>query len=147
MELAIGFNEEVAAWVAAHIPGCDRGFGTCTAIGVVDDGELIGGTVFHNWTPETGVIEMSSAAVSPRWLHPKMLRAIFAYPFEQLGCQMVVLRVSERNERMIGIANRFGFTGHLIPRLRGREEAEWIFTLTDDAWREHRFARSKHGQA
>lgn len=50
---------------------------------------------------------------------------------------MVVLRVSERNAGMISIAERFGFTRHRIPRLRGRDEAEIIFTLTDNDWRAH----------
>lgn len=147
MNLLYGHNEAVAAWVAAHIPGCERGFDRPVSIGVVEDERLIGGTCFHNWQPEAGVIEMSSAATSPRWLHPRMLRAIFEYPFDQLGCQLVVMRVSERNERMIGIARKFGFDGYLIPRLRGRDENEWLFTLTDEAWRSHKFKRSRHGQA
>ena len=145
--LLYGHSAAVANWVAQHIPGCEAGFHKPVAIGVIEDERLIGGTVFHNWNPAAGVIEMSSAGSSPRWLHPKMLRAIFAYPFEQIGCQMVVLRVSERNARMVRIAERFGFSGHLIPRLRGRDEAEWVFTLTDDDWRKHPFTRSTHGQA
>lgn len=147
IELVTGQNQAIAAWVAAHIPGCERGWHNPTAIGVLEDGELIGATVFHGWQPEAGVIEMSSAGISPRWLHPRMLRAIFEYVFDQLKCQMVVMRVSERNERMVRIAQKFGFDGHLIPRLRGRDENEWVFTLTDDAWRSHKFKRSTHGQA
>ena len=51
---------------------------------------------------------------------------------------MVVLRVSERNTVMRSIAERCGFTGHLIPRLRGRDEDEVVFTQTDDEWRANR---------
>ncbi len=147
MNLLYGHNDVVAAWVAAHIPGCERGFDRPVAIGVLDGERLIGGTVFHNYQPEAGVIEMSSAGASPRWLSRPMLKAIFGYVFDQIACQMVVMRVSERNERMIGIARKFGFDGTLIPRLRGRDEAEWIFTLTDEQWRQHPLARSTHGQA
>lgn len=145
MDLLYGHNETVAAWVAAHIPGCERGFDRPVSIGVIEGGRLIGGTVFHNWNPEAGIIEMSSAGTSPRWLSRKMLKAIFGYVFDQIGCQLVVMRVSERNSRMIEIAQRFGFKGHLIPRLRGRDEAEWLFTLTDDQWRQHPLARSMNG--
>ena len=145
MDLLYGHNEAVAAWVAAHIPGCERGFDRPVSIGVLEGERLIGGTVFHNWNPEAGVIEMSSAGTSPRWLSRKMLKAIFGYVFDQIGCQLVVMRVSERNIRMIEIAERFGFKGHLIPRLRGRDEAEWLFTLTDDQWRQHPLARSMNG--
>jgi RimJ/RimL family protein N-acetyltransferase len=145
MDLLYGHNEAVAAWVAAHIPGCDNGFTNPTAIGVIEDERLIGGTVFTNYVREAGIIEMSSAGTDPRWLSPRMLRAIFSYPFDQLGCQLVVMRVAENNKRMVRIAQKFGFTGHLIPRLCGRDEGQWVFTLTDDAWRQHRFARSHHG--
>ena len=145
MDLLYGHNEAVAAWVATHIPGCERGFDKPVSIGVLEGERLIGGTVFHNWNPEAGVIEMSSAGTSPRWLSRKMLKAIFGYVFDQIGCQLVVMRVSERNIRMIDIAERFGFDGHLIPRLRGRDEAEWLFTLTDDRWRQHPLARSMNG--
>ncbi|WDR03622.1 GNAT family protein [Devosia algicola] len=141
VDLLYGHNETVARWVAAHIPGCEAGFNNPTAIGVLDNGKLIGGTVFHNWHEPCGVIEMSSAGTSPRWLAPKMIRAIFGYVFDQLNCQIVVMRVSERNRRMVRIAERFGFTGYLIPRLRGRDEAEWVFTLTDDTWRSHKLNR------
>lgn len=144
-DLIYGHNSVVAEWVAEHIPGCERGFDKPVAIGVVENERLIGGTVFHNWNPEAGVIEMSSAGTSPRWLCRKMIRAIFEYVFDQIECQLVVMRVSERNERMIGIANKFGFDGVLIPRLRGREEAEFIFTLTEEQWRQHPLARPIHG--
>ncbi|MEQ9634601.1 MAG: GNAT family protein [Devosia marina] len=142
MDLLYGHSATVAQWVSEHIPGCERGFAGQGAIGVVEDGRLIGGTVFHNWSPESGVVEMSSAATSPRWLSRPMLKAIFGYVFDQLGCQLVVMRVSERNTRMIRIAEKFGFTGYLIPRLRGRDEAEWVFTLTEEKWRQHPLARS-----
>lgn len=147
IDLLYGHNEAVAQWVAERIDGCERGFDKPVAIGVVEDERLIGGTVFTNWNPEAGVIEMSSAGTSPRWLQARMLRAIFSYPFDQIGCQLVVMRVSERNQRMVRIAEKFGFTGYLIPRLRGRDEAEWLFTLTAEQWHNHPFKRSNHGQA
>ena len=147
IELAYGFDEPVADFVTRHIPGCSRGFGNAKTIGVVEDGRLIAGVVFHDWRPETGVIQMSAAAISPRWLAPKVLHAIFAYPFEVCGVQMVVLLVKEGNDRMKRIAERFGFTGYSIPRLAGRNEAEIIYTLTDDAWRATAFERSGHGKA
>jgi RimJ/RimL family protein N-acetyltransferase len=103
--------------------------------------DLIGGTVFHQYSPEAGVIEMSSAAVSPRWLAPKMIRAIFGYVFDQLGCQAVVMRMHERNDRMVRIAQKFGFDGYLLPRLSGRDAGLWVFILTEEQWRQHRLAK------
>lgn len=137
MDLLYGHSEAVAAWVAANIPGCERGFDRPVAIGVVENERLIGGTVFHNYQPEAGVIEMSSAGTDPRWLSRKMLKAIFGYVFDQIGSQLVVMRISENNARMLRIAERFGFDAYRIPRLRGANEAEFICTLTVEAWRDH----------
>lgn len=137
-ESAPEINQAIAHFVASHIPGCERGWENFTSLGLVDeDGQLVGGCVFHNYAPEAGVIELSSASTSRRWLTRPMLKGMFGYPFDQIGCQMVVLRVSERNTVMIEIAERFGFKSYRIPRLRGRDEAEILFTFTDDDWRDH----------
>ena len=127
----------VAAWVASKIPGCERGFDACIALSV--GSPLVAGVVFHNWNPEGGVMEMSAAADSPRWLSRPVLRAMHSYIFDDAACQIAVLRVSERNERMLKIAERYGYTAHRIPRLRGRNEAEVVLTLTDDDWRASKF--------
>ncbi|OCO98928.1 MULTISPECIES: GNAT family protein [unclassified Ensifer] len=130
-------NRTIADFVAAHIAGCGRGFADFTTMGVIDQGALVAGVVFHNYVPEAGVIELSAASVCKRWLTRQVLKGMFGYPFDELGCQMVALRVSEHNAGMIAIAERFGFSSHRIPRLRGRGEAEIIFTLTDNDWRAH----------
>ena len=106
----------------------------CT-MGVFENGDLIAGVIYHNYHPENGVIELSSASISKRWLTKPVINAMFFLPFNRLGCQLVVLRVSERNIGMVKIARKFGFSETLIPRLRGRNEGEYIFTLTDDDWR------------
>ncbi|MBP1882383.1 GNAT family N-acetyltransferase [Sinorhizobium mexicanum] len=130
-------NDAIAGFVAAHIDGCGRGFADFATLGVTEEGRLVAGVVYHNYSPEAGVIELSAAATSKRWLTRPVLTAMFGYPFDEIGCQMAVLRVSEENRGMVEIARRFGFTSHRIPRLRGRDEAEIIFTLTDNDWRAH----------
>ena len=98
--------------------------------------------MFHDYYPENGVVALTSYSASPRWMGRDMINAVFSYAFDKLQCQMVVLRVSEINTRMVNIANGLGFKGYLIPRLRGKNEAEWIFTLTDDDWQNSRFRRT-----
>ena len=109
------------------------------SMGVFDEGELIAGTLYHNYYPDYGVIELSSASISKRWLTRHVINAMFFLPFERLGCQLVVLRVSERNKSMVAIARKFGFEEVYIPRLRGRDEGEFVFTLTDDVWRASKY--------
>ncbi|KQW62700.1 MULTISPECIES: GNAT family protein [unclassified Ensifer] len=130
-------NEGLARFVAARL-GAERGFGPCATLGAIDGETLIAAVVFHNWQPEEGVIEMSAASDSKRWLTRPMINAMFNFCFEECGCQLVVLRVSERNFGMLDIARHFGFSETRIDRLRGRDEAEIIFTFTDDAWNAHR---------
>ena len=82
---------------------------------------------------------MSAASTTPRWLTRQVLYQMFAHAFIGLGCQAVVLGVSERNERMLKILPRFGFTSHRLPRLRGRDEDEILNILTDDQWKANGF--------
>lgn len=128
----------IANWCAARI-GLPRPFDTpYQAMGVFDD-ELIGAVVFNNYQPEAGVIELHSAATTPRWLSRRVLWEMFDYVFNRAGCQMAVTRVSERDNRLLRIFTAYGFDHVTIPRLRGRDEAERIYFLTDDAWRANGF--------
>ncbi|MVB00051.1 N-acetyltransferase [Nitratireductor sp. CAU 1489] len=138
-------NRALALWCAVQI-GLPRPFEEpYTTMGVMKDGTVVGVVVFNNWQPEAGVIEMHSAATTPRWLTRPVLKAMFGYAFHQAGAQMVVTRVSERDSRLLRIFTAYGFDHVTIPRLRGREEGERIFFLTDDAWLSNRFnARERH---
>lgn len=143
-----GHDQAVAAWVARHIPGCERGFDACRAMGVLDGEKLVAGMVYHNWEPEHGVVEISGAAITARWLTRPVLWQMFAYPFQGIGCQMVLMRVSERNEQWNGrglprLLKAYGFDKHTIPRLYGRHEDGHVFSLTDDAWRGNGFHRKE----
>jgi len=137
----------VSNFVCSLIEGCERGIGNCKSIGVTDGDELIAGVLYHNWNPEAGVIEMSCAASNPRWLQRNVLHRIFEYPFDEIGCQMVVMRVSHRNKHMKRIFRALDFNEYLIPRLRGRDEDEIIFTLTVEAWKTNKkFTRCVNGK-
>jgi RimJ/RimL family protein N-acetyltransferase len=113
----------------------------CT-MGVFADDALIGGTLYHNWHPDSGVIELTSASINKRWLTRPVVNAMFELPFIRIGCQMVVLRVSEKNENMLHIARSFGFDEHFIPRLGGRNTGESVFTLTDDQWSASKYKKA-----
>lgn len=132
-------NKVVGDFVSTGIWGAPDRLENYCSMAVIDGSDLIAGTVYHNWYPEEGVVELSSFSLSKRWLTKRVIRAMFAMPFERLGCQLVVLRVSERNQVMCDIARTFGFTEVYIPRLRGRDEGEFIFSYTDDQWKASRY--------
>jgi RimJ/RimL family protein N-acetyltransferase len=144
-KLSPELHAAAVAFVDSEI-GNGLGFGNCKTMSVFEDGDLLGAAVFHNWEPQAGVIEISAAATDRRWLSRPVLQSMFAYPFESVGCQMVVMRVSPfntngHNRGICRMLEAFGFTKFVIPRLRGRHEDGLIFTLTDDAWRSGRFYR------
>lgn len=129
-------NRDVGAWVHLRCFGTDGDFGPHASMAVLEDGRLIGGVVFHNWHPESGVIELSAAASSRRWMTAPVIRCAFGFVFDEMHAQLAVMRVAERNEHMIRIADRLGFDGYFIPRMRGRDEGEVIFTLAEEDWRD-----------
>ena len=142
MALLYGHSEAVAEFVSKMLPGCERGFGACTAIGIIDgDGKLVAGLVYHNWHQEAGVIEISGAAISKRWLTRPIIRAFLSYPFDGIGCQMIVARVDENLNHIRRMCKTAGGDEFVIPRLGGRGKSRAILTLTDDAWRNSKFAR------
>ena len=110
-----------------------------TIMAVADGKSIIGACLFYNWDRASGVIEITAASASPKWVTRQVLREMLRYPFEQLGCQAVIARVDPDNARMCRIASAFGATRYDIPRLRGRDKAEAIFVLGDDEWRAGRF--------
>lgn len=134
-------NSLVGDFVARVVMKGEAQWDKFCSMGVFEDGQLIAGTLYHGWYPEYGIIELSSGSISKRWLTRRVVQAMFDLPFNGLGCQMVILRVSERNRPMVRIARSFGFSEVLIPRLRGRDEGEFVFTYTDDQWRSSPYNR------
>lgn len=141
-----GNPDLVVPFVARLIghPGSD--FGECQTMTVLDShGKVAAGIVFHNWNPDAGVIEVSAAAVDPRWPTRNVLQQAFGYVFAH--CQLAVSRQHEDNIRARKLWKAFGADEYLIPRLRGRTASEAICTLTEEAWRDSKFMRSPNGQA
>ena len=147
LDYVYGHDQLIAQFVASLIPHCRRGFGpNVMAIGVVDDGNLIAGIVFHNFDPDAGTIEVSAAALpGKQWLSRETLKRMFRYPFFVCGCQMVALRTPVDNEAFLYVLHRYGFELIRFPRLFGRDRDGAICYLTREAWEENRFnKRFKH---
>lgn len=131
MNLVYGHDAAAAAWVAERIPGCERGFGECKAIGVEKDGEIIAAVIYHNWSPEFETIEMSAAATSKTWMSRPIINGLLAYPFS--FCRMVVIQTDEKNPAR-SIWLRLGASEYTIPDLRGDCRPGIILTLKKEQW-------------
>ncbi len=103
MNLLLGHDEAVAAWVGQHI---HKPFHPpFTAIGAVDlQGTLRGGFVFTGYNGAT--VELSLAGRTDRGLW----RAMLAYAFEQLGCSRLQIHTERDNLTVRHLAPRLGFT-------------------------------------
>jgi RimJ/RimL family protein N-acetyltransferase len=140
MRLLFGHSDAVERFVAGLIPRCADGFGPCQAIGVINnDNLLVAGFVFHGWDPSAETMEFSGASITPKWMTRDILHKLFAYAFDEVGCQMVLTRNSAHNKRLHRQLNRYGFTRWDVPRLFGRAENGVFWTLTDDDWRANNF--------
>ena len=134
---------EVVPFVA-RLAGVRPDFGNCRTMAVLDkNGGMVAGIVFHNWSPEHGVIEISAAAVTPKWATRAVLNTALDYVFAH--CQMAVARIAEDNLQARRLWKGLGATEHILPRLRGRTANEAILMLTDDAWAQSKLKRQDHG--
>lgn len=115
--LVFGGDAFVAAWVGRRIGIAD--FGPSSAIGVAEDGRLIAGVVYSAWRAAPGSLEMSIAAVSPRWCSRRVLAALFGYPFGQLAAVRVQATIRRGNRGARRFVERLGF------RYEGMARAAW----------------------
>ena len=138
LELVIGHDEDVARWVSARIPQVTTMPGGYVAIGVARDGSLTGGALFTNYRPCPGGGDIEVWCAGKGWLSRRVIRAILAYPFLQLGCHRLTALTPKGNRpsrrlleglgfKFEGIARQgFGPRSHaaLYSMLRG--ECRWI---------------------
>ena len=143
LDYVYGHDEIISHFVATLIPHCRRGFGpNVKAIGVIDDGMLIAGLVYHNFDPDAEIIEMSGAALPGKnWLTRGTLRVMYQYPFHQCGCQMMVQRTPADDVRLLGILAAYGYSLITVPRMFGRDRDGVICSLTREAWEANKFNR------
>ena len=106
-----GIDHIVAAWVAEELGMPVERFGPCSAVGIVYRGQIIAGVVYNNYHcyAEGAVIEGSIASSTPLWATRKILKDIFAYPFEQMKATrfQVVCKKSNKHGRQFVV--RLGF--------------------------------------
>ena len=103
-----GADDLVAAFVKTRIPQVgEAGFKEYTALGVVRNGKMLGGVVYHAYSGFD--IQASYAFDSPSWASRPVLRTLFAYPFVQLGCVRMTGIASRKNKHARDMMDRLGF--------------------------------------
>jgi hypothetical protein len=103
-----GADEMVAQFVLAHNPEITH-LGPFTALGVIRNDQLVAGVVYHRHRPADFDIEVTIASDTPNWAFPSTMRGLFAYPFEQLGCQRITSLIRKKNTRSRRFCEGLGF--------------------------------------
>lgn len=83
-------------------PECDI---TISRVG--DDGELLGGVIYQNFTHES--IAMHVAGFRKDWVTRDLIWVCFHYPFVQLGVNRIFGQVPETNTKALEFDLWFGF--------------------------------------
>lgn len=134
-------GHHVVRFVECGLWGLDRHFENAVGIGFSKRGKVVAGVAFHNWDPDSGVIEMSAYSLRRDWLNRAYLKTLFSYAFKQAQCRVVVARFSENNKRVERIWRAFGSQLVALPEVRGPGEAEMVAILTREAWNNSKFMR------
>ena len=139
MRLLLGFDEDVARYVASRIPGMTD-FGPSAAIGVIDSNHmLIGGVVFHDYQPQWRNIQVSFASDRADWLTPRLVRGILHYPFFQLQCARITCATPKRNKRARQFLAKFGFRHEGTIRKGFGDDDMILSGLMRTEWTQNRF--------
>lgn len=104
--------ERCGKWLIERVPFVKQWMNGHQAIGLEIDGELTAVVVYENFT---GYDISMSLAVEKR-ATKGFVRAAFAYPFIQLGCQRISGEVASRNKPIITLIERLGFTVEGVKR-------------------------------
>lgn len=140
-QLVFGYDKEIADWVAKRVPRPfdPKNLGPFTAIGVMQDGKPIAGFVYSRYRKNVD-IEITGAAVSPKWARRGICCALLSYPFEQLGCVRVTMITAKKNKRLRKLLKFLGFTEEGTHALAydGKYDA-CSYGLTRDVWRAGKF--------
>jgi RimJ/RimL family protein N-acetyltransferase len=131
--------EALVGFITQRVWGDLRQMTMGTVAAVASGGKVVAAVLFHNWDKASGVIEVSAASDSKRWLSRAVLRELFGYAFNELRCQAVVARIDPANASLARIFTAYGFRRYDLPRMRGREKGEAVLILGDDDWQSNGF--------
>lgn len=118
----------VGQYIMAKVPGLRLTEGMYTAFAFLSDtGEFVGGAVVSNFREgEYGNdCELSCAAETAMAFRPHVMRAVFTYIFNQLGCVRTTCITTKRNARTRAFLNGLGFVleGNIRHGYDGRRTA------------------------
>jgi RimJ/RimL family protein N-acetyltransferase len=105
----------LVTWLAGKIGTTPDGLVGDTPFNIMGvlraDGALMGAVMFNHW--RGGRIEIAGAG-EPGWISRADMRAVFAYPFEQLHCWTILSYVNRHNTVSRDFTKRLGFVERCV---------------------------------
>lgn len=106
-QVAFGYDAEVMEWVATRIPGGLPFRPPFHALGVVLDGIIRAGVVYHDFLPASCMMSVAADCVS--WPKRGVLAHLFALPFVQWKFRSVGATCAKKNKRARDFVEHLGF--------------------------------------
>jgi RimJ/RimL family protein N-acetyltransferase len=117
----------VGEWVCERIGGTFNA-SLSTAIGLENDGRLIAGVVYDNYTGRS--IAMHVAGEGGHWMTREFARVCFDYPFRQLGVNKVLGFVDSTNTQARRYDEHLGFVLEHVITDAGKSGDLCIYSMT-----------------
>lgn len=106
-----------------------------TVISRSENFELYGGVIYDLYSGSS--ICMHNAGFKSNWANRSLLWLVFAYPFLQLNCKIVIARVPSTNAQALKLNEHLGFKelcripdavpdGDIVIMVMRREECRWL---------------------
>lgn len=100
-------RERLGEWARARIPGIRSWGDWYQAIGKEVNGKIVAAVIYNHYDFEHSIA--MHVAAENGWFSKDFMAAVFAYPFEQLGCERVTGYVAANKRRELRFFEALGF--------------------------------------
>lgn len=114
-------------WACARL-GATWEPSTNSAIGLERDGKLVAAVVYDNFRGASICIHV--AAEGDHWLTRDFLRAVFSYPFDQLGVRKLIGPVDSDNSEARRFDEHLGFIREAVIEGAAKNGDLFLYTMT-----------------
>lgn len=105
-----------------------------TAIGNLDDGKVLGGAVYSNYTGVNGSV-LVNVAGKGNWMTRDLIYTAFAYPFNQLKVRKLMAMVASSNRKSLKFNTKMGFVPEAVIPEAMPDGDMFIMSMTRDQCR------------
>ena len=129
-------NELITKYVCNGLNFGFEWLGMHFTYGMVVDGKLVGGLIFHDIRPNVEVW-WTIYTENKRWCNRRMLKFMFALAFIALKCRRISVEVDARNSNCLKLVEKLGFKQEGILRAHrddGGDSVVWGMLKSECKW-------------